>query len=120
MAVVAQLESTCTIPKTVKRALTWQTIDTVLYLYTFVRVTRRAGLEVALKVCDAILVRVDEVTVQSAELRRYDLEEVVEHVLRFRRLQNRLSLSASATDRQTYTQTKIERTLAVLPSSGFW
>ena len=53
------------------------------YLYTFVRAARRAGLEVALKVRDAILVRVDGFAVQSTELGRYDLEEVMEHVLCF-------------------------------------
>ena len=35
---------------------------------------------------DAILVRVDDLTVQSTELRQNDLEEVVEQVLRFCRL----------------------------------
>lgn len=55
-------------------------------LQTFVRVARHARLEVALKVRGAILVRIDDLTVQSAELGRYDLDEVLEHVLRLRRL----------------------------------
>jgi hypothetical protein len=53
------------------------------YLYTFDRAARWASFEVSLKVRDAILMRVDGFTVQSVELGRYDLEEVMEHVLCF-------------------------------------
>jgi hypothetical protein len=56
---------------------------TVLYLYPLICVASLARCEVALKVRDAILVRVDEPTIQSAELGGYDLEEVLVHVLRF-------------------------------------
>ncbi len=55
----------------------------MLYLYTLVCVARLACGEVTLKVGDAILVRVDYLTVQGSELGRYDLHEVLEHVLRF-------------------------------------
>jgi len=57
--------------------------NTVLNLHTLVCVACLAGGEVTLKVCDAILVRVDDLTVQGAELRGDDLQEILEHVLRF-------------------------------------
>lgn len=55
-------------------------------LQSFVRVACYARLEVTLKVRDAILVRIDDLTAQGAELGRYNLDEVLEHVLRLRRL----------------------------------
>lgn len=95
-------------------APTRQTVDAVCNLQTFVRVACHARLEVTLKVRGAILVRVDELTVQGAELGRYNLDEVLEHVLRLRRLiPVGLSLEALKTNRD-------RRTLAVCPSSGFW
>lgn len=61
----------------------WYTCNTVLNLYTFLCVACLAGGKVTLKVCDAILVRIDGLTVQGAELGGDDLQEVLEHVLRF-------------------------------------
>lgn len=70
-------------------------------LQTFVRVACH-GLEVTLKVRDAILVRIDDLTAQGAELGRYNLDEVLEHVLRLRRLIPHMffSLCSSTQDEQ--------------------
>lgn len=81
-------------------ALTRQTIDTMCNLQTFVRVACHARLEVTLKVRGAILVRIDDLTVQGAELGRYNFDEVLEHVLRLRRLIARMSQPRS-TQRRT-------------------
>lgn len=59
------------------------TCNTVLNLHTLFCVACLAGGKVTLKVCDAILVRVDRLTVQGTELGGDDLQEVLEHVLRF-------------------------------------
>ena len=55
----------------------------MLYLYTLVCVACLACGKVTLKVRDTILVRVDDLTVQGAVLCGDDLQEVLEHVLRF-------------------------------------
>jgi hypothetical protein len=65
------------------RQLTWHTCNTVLYLYTLFCVASLAGGKVTLKVGDAILMRVDDLTVQGVELGGDDLQEILEHVLRF-------------------------------------
>ena len=42
--------------------------------------------QITFKVSDTVGVRVDDTTVERLELRRHDLEEILEHILRFRRL----------------------------------
>ena len=83
MCDVSGLEGVCA---SENKRHTGNTMDIVLDVDTLTRGFRRACLEVALKVCDAVLVRVNGVSAQRAELRRDDLEEVLEHVLRFGRL----------------------------------
>jgi hypothetical protein len=71
----------CTVSTAIQ--LTRYTCNTVLNLYTLFCIACLAGGEVTLKVRNAILVRVDSLTVQGAELSGDDLQEVLEHVLRF-------------------------------------
>ena len=106
---------------------TGNTMDIVLDIDALTRGFLRACLEVALEVRDAVLVRVNGVSVQCAELRCDDLEEVLEHVLRFGRLPNAhkhlVSIAKGDSTKQPLCDAheggrKGARTVAVCPSSG--
>ena len=86
-------------------------------LQTFVRVACQARLEVTLKVRGAILVRIDDLTAQGAVLGRYNLDEVLEHVLRLRRL---IPPCVSASKHSRRTETDAPSPYAHLADSGIY